>query len=329
MRIFADGVFDFYHEGHREHFKKLKNLSDDVYLMIGIISDKECTDYKRTPVMEEGHRLKLVSKDKHVDHAEITPLIITREFLKKNSIDFVYHAFASEEDAKKQQECFRIPCELGIFRTIPYVQGISSTQILSEWEHIWQKKGTVGSNDLQLLGGWEGTNFNSAQAWQRIQTQLNIQSSDEILEVGCGAGFFGQHVKNAYVGIDPSQSLIHKHHAILNNTVCAGYAHDIPFADKSFDYVVVIGICQYFKDKEYTKASIAEWERIARKGIYVGNIRYKHQEKRAKHIYKGTTRHLIHSADDFPLFVPQPSFYDDKHYFCCYKRTDSVQDYSG
>jgi len=319
MRIFADGVFDFYHNGHREHFSRLKNISDSVYLIIGVISDEECTSYKRTPVMNEIQRLKLVSKDKHVDKAMITPLVMTEEFIKDNNIDYVYHAFATPEDESKQDKCFAVPRTLGIFRTVPYNTGISSTEILSEWEHIWQKKGTVESNDLQLLNGYEGTAFNPGQAWEKIKKTMDIQHSDEILEVGCGAGFFAQHVENDYVGIDPSQSLILKHHSILNNTVSTGYAHDIPFADKSFDYVVVVGICQYFKDKEYTKSSIAEWERVARKGIYVGSIRHKDQKKRSKHVYKGPTCHLVHSIDDFENFELCETFYDEEYYFNCYK----------
>jgi len=319
MRIFADGVFDFYHNGHREHFSRLKNISDSVYLIIGVISDEECTSYKRTPVMNENQRLKLVSKDKHVDKAMITPLVMTEEFIKSNNIDYVYHAFATPEDESKQDKCFAVPRALGIFKTVPYNKGVSSTEILSEWENIWQKKGTVESNDLQLLNGYEGTAFNPGQAWDKIKKTMNIQHSDEILEVGCGAGFFSQHVENEYVGIDPSQSLILKHHSILNNTVSTGYAHDIPFADKSFDYVVIVGICQYFKDTDYTKASIAEWERVARKGIYVGSIRHSIQEKRPKHIYNGPTSHLTHTMEDFASFRQCETFYDDKYYFNCYK----------
>jgi len=319
MRIFADGVFDFYHQGHREHFKRLKNIEEDVELFVGVISDEECASYKRVPRMNEQHRLKLVSKDKHVDQSMITPLQITEEFLKENKIDFVYHAFATPEDEAKQGECFAVPRALGIFRTVPYVQGISSTEILSEWEHIWEKKGTVASNDLKLLNGYEGTVFHPDKAWSGIKSTLNIQSSDEILEVGCGAGFFAQHIENKYVGIDPSQSLILKHHSILNNSVCTGYAHDIPFADKSFDHVVIVGICQYFKDKEYTKASIAEWERVARKGIYVGSIRHKDQPKRPKHIYKGPINHLILASDDFKTYSRCKTFYDPEYYFDCFK----------
>ena len=174
MRIFADGVFDFYHKGHREHFERLKHIEDGVELIVGIISDKECASYKRVPKMNEQQRLTLVSKDKHVDKAMITPLIITEDFLKVHEIDFVYHAFATPEDEAKQGECFAVPRALGIFRTIPYVKGISSTEILSEWEHIWQKKGTVATNDLQLLSGYEGTAFDPALAWARSKNLANV-----------------------------------------------------------------------------------------------------------------------------------------------------------
>lgn len=322
MRIFADGVFDFYHNGHREHFHRLKNLNEDVQLIVGVISDEECSTYKRNPTMNEYQRLKLVSKDKHVDQAMITPLIITEDFLNTHNIDYVYHAFANPKDEAKQDKCFAVPISLGIFRTIPYVHGVSSTEILSEWEHIWQKKGTVESNDLQLLNGYEGTNFDPEQAWEQMKSQMNIQPSDEILEVGCGAGFFAQHIENEYVGIDPSQSLILKHNAILKNPVCTGYAHNIPFADNSFDFVVIVGICQYFKDKQYTEASIAEWERVARKGIYIGSIRHRNQQKRPKHIYNGPTSHLIHTLADFKGFKSCETFYDEEYYFNCYKLMD-------
>tara|TARA_B110000858_G_C17808137_1_gene479218 strand:- start:2509 stop:2667 length:159 start_codon:yes stop_codon:yes gene_type:complete len=40
MRIFADGVFDFYHRGHREHFQRLKNIEGGVELIVGVISDE-------------------------------------------------------------------------------------------------------------------------------------------------------------------------------------------------------------------------------------------------------------------------------------------------
>jgi len=319
MRIFADGVFDFYHNGHREHFERLKNIEDDVELIVGVISDEECASYKRVPKMNEQQRLTLVSKDKHVDKAMITPLTVTEVFLKANKIDFVYHAFATPEDEAKQGECFAIPRALGIFRTIPYVKGISSTEILSEWEHIWQKKGAVESDDLQLLNGYDGTTFDPVLAWARMKETLSICDTDEILEVGCGAGYIAQHIENTYVGLDTSQSLNLKHHQIVKNAVFHAYAHDIPFADNSFDVVIMNNVCGYFKDTDYTKSVIRELERVASKAVFIGDVRYKSQPKRAKHVYKGPTQHLIHTPEDFEGYSITQGFYDPDYYFCVYK----------
>ena len=90
--------------------------------------------------MNEHSRLELVSRDKNVDEALITPLIITKEFLDTHKIDFVYHAFADASDATKQTECFRVPREMGIFRTVPYVTGVSSSEILSLGTHLAKKR---------------------------------------------------------------------------------------------------------------------------------------------------------------------------------------------
>ena len=319
-RIFADGVFDFYHRGHREHFQRLKNIEDGVELIVGVISDEDCSTYKRKPTMNENHRLKLVSKDKHVDQAMITPLVVTEEFLKAHEIDYVYHAFASPEDETKQNDCFAVPRALGIFRTVPYVQGISSTEILSEWEHIWRRKGTVESNDLQLLNGYEGTAFDPCAAWSMAKEIINIQDTDEILEVGCGAGFIAQHIENSYVGLDASQSLVLKHQQILNNAVCHAYAHDIPFADNSFDVVFMNNVCGYFVDNNYTRAVMAELERVASKAVFIGDVRCKPQPKRSKHIYKGPTQHLIHTPEDFEGYTITPGSYSPEYYFCAHKK---------
>ena len=264
MHIFVDGVFDFYHAGHQEHFKRVKHLYEDVQLTVGVISDSECLEYKRKPTMNEHMRLQLVSKDKNVDTAMVTPLIITRQFIKDNAIDFIYHAFATPEDESNQNECFAIPREMGIFKSIPYVKGISSTAILSEWEHIWQKKGLVNSDDLQLLNGYEGTDFDPLQSWEKIKKQLDIDPNDEILEVGCGAGYLAQHIENNYVGIDPSQSLILKHLQILNNAVCVSRAHNLPFADNSFDTVVMARALQAVKAPDEL---LLDMLRVAREAV--------------------------------------------------------------
>tara|TARA_B110000008_G_scaffold26052_2_gene23452 strand:+ start:24533 stop:25864 length:1332 start_codon:yes stop_codon:yes gene_type:complete len=131
MRIYADGIFDLFHNGHRLHLERLKALHDDVYLIIGVISDEDASSYKRKPIVDENTRLQMVRNEACVDEAHMTPLIMTKDFIQTNRIDFVYHAFANKQDENVQSECFRVPKEMGIFRTIPYIEGISTTNIIA------------------------------------------------------------------------------------------------------------------------------------------------------------------------------------------------------
>ena len=137
MIIYADGIFDLFHVGHVRHFQKLKNISDDVFLKIGVISDKNATSYKRKPIYEESHRYELVESCKYIDYViRDSPLYITEEFIKEHQIDYVYHAFINISDSNKQNELFEIPMKLGIMRVIPYNTGISTTDIIKNIQQL-------------------------------------------------------------------------------------------------------------------------------------------------------------------------------------------------
>ena len=56
MIVYIDGVFDLFHYGHIESFKKCKKLSNCVYLIVGIINDTDATNYKRKPIYCEKNR---------------------------------------------------------------------------------------------------------------------------------------------------------------------------------------------------------------------------------------------------------------------------------
>jgi len=57
------------------------------------------------------------------------PLVLTKEFLEKHKIDIVAHG--DDFDKEKLTKYYGVPIELGIFRTIPYTTGISTTDILN------------------------------------------------------------------------------------------------------------------------------------------------------------------------------------------------------
>ena len=43
MIIFCDGVFDLFHYGHVNHFKNIKDLYPDSYLIVGVLIDSIAT----------------------------------------------------------------------------------------------------------------------------------------------------------------------------------------------------------------------------------------------------------------------------------------------
>ena len=103
MIVYLDGIFDLFHFGHIESFKKCKKLYPDVKLIVGIISDKVATSYKRKPIYCEKHRYALVENSKYVDKIiKDSPLIITKEFMEKFNIDLVVHGFSNNNGAPHQ-----------------------------------------------------------------------------------------------------------------------------------------------------------------------------------------------------------------------------------
>jgi len=133
MRIYIDGIFDLFHYGHLESFRKCKELFPDVYLIVGVIGDKVATNYKRSPIINEQDRYNIV---KHIDYVDKiikdSPLIITQEFMNLHSIDYVVHAFSNIKDATNQTEFFKYPQSVNKFIEIEYCKNNTTTQIINK-----------------------------------------------------------------------------------------------------------------------------------------------------------------------------------------------------
>lgn len=130
--IYCDGIFDLFHHGHLQHIAKIHTLFDEhITLLVGVISDKVATEYKRMPKWNEFQRVSVLNACKYVTEAFITDILIMNEaFLEKYNIDYVVHGF-TEEDKKKQSAFFEIPIRMGKFIEIDYHTGISTSQIIS------------------------------------------------------------------------------------------------------------------------------------------------------------------------------------------------------
>ena len=145
------------------------------------------------------------------------------------------------------------------------------------WKNIWDKKGNSNSTDLLYLCGWEHLDIeiDSKLIANKIINQMDIQDTDSILEIGCGAGFLSREFQSySYRGIDYSETLINKHKQLFpEHDVLVASANSLPFADDMFDIVICPGVFQYLPNTKYALEVINEMTRVSRKSIMVIDIK--------------------------------------------------------
>ena len=232
MKLFCDGVFDLFHEGHVKHFKKIKELYPNSYLMVGIYNDKDSTGYKRKPYYNEKKRLRLVESCKYVDEVTLDyPGIMTEEFINKNNIDMIVHAFSNINDIKKQTIYFEVPIRLNKMKVIEYNKGVSTTTIIANLDLI----NNNAPSNLEL----NTINLN----YKEIVYKLDIKPNSKVLEVGCGIGNYSKlfNVNFDYYGIDNNRDNVNKNIYTTNSNIVKCEYDDILFKDGFFDHCFCIG----------------------------------------------------------------------------------------
>ncbi len=128
IRVYADMVGDMFHYGHVELLKKARAMGD--YLLVGVHADDTVSDYKRVPpILSMEERVSSVAGCRYVDEVlPNAPLVTDRAWIDKHDIHLVVHG---DDFSQEQLEyCYRVPMEMGIFRTVPYTRGISTSEII-------------------------------------------------------------------------------------------------------------------------------------------------------------------------------------------------------
>ena len=127
-RVYVDGVFDLTHYGHYKLFQQAKKLGD--ILIVGVLSDEECRNYKRNPILSEKERAENIRCCGHVDHViEGVSNVVTKDFIEKYNLHIVAHAHKIEEHEKYKYQ-YIDPLHLGIFRRLNYTSTISTSDII-------------------------------------------------------------------------------------------------------------------------------------------------------------------------------------------------------
>ena len=127
IRVYADMVADLFHHGHVAFLQRARALGD--FLLVGIHADDVVMSYKRRPILTMEERVKAVRGCRYVDAViPNAPLVVDRAWIARHRIDLVVHADDLDED--EMDHLYRAPREMGIFRTVPYTHGISTTEII-------------------------------------------------------------------------------------------------------------------------------------------------------------------------------------------------------
>jgi len=121
-------VADLFHYGHMNFLKQARTHGD--FLLVGIHTDEVVTVYKRRPLFSMEERVASVEGCRYVDEVvPYAPLTIDREWIEKHDIDLVMHG--DDFSGELERLCYKIPMEMGIYRTVGYTKGVSTTEIIS------------------------------------------------------------------------------------------------------------------------------------------------------------------------------------------------------
>ena len=121
-------VADLFHYGHVNFLRQAREHGD--YLLVGIHADEAVMSYKRRPILSMEERVASVRGCRYVDEVvSNAPLMIERAWIEQHKIDLILHG--DDVSREMEERWYKIPIEMGIYQSVGYTTGISTTDIIA------------------------------------------------------------------------------------------------------------------------------------------------------------------------------------------------------
>jgi SAM-dependent methyltransferase len=155
--------------------------------------------------------------------------------------------------------------------------------------------------------------------WEKVARAMaehyGIKPGDKILDVGCGKGFllfdFTKIVPGIEVyGLDISKYAIENSKEEIKDRLQVGNAIELPFEDRSFDFVYSITTLHNLHCYDLDKA-LREIERVGKKNKYVCVESYRNEVEKANLLYWQVTCEAFNTPEEWDWWFKQTGYTGD------------------
>ncbi|WJG10588.1 class I SAM-dependent methyltransferase [Aliiglaciecola sp. LCG003] len=152
-----------------------------------------------------------------------------------------------------------------------------------------------------------------------IQHQYGLTEHSAVLDVGCAKGFFLYDLQQLIPGItakgiDISEYAIANAKDEIKNDVVCGCATQLPYADKSFDFVMSVNTVHNL-DRQECGQALQEIMRVSKGNAFITVDAYRNAEEEARMYEWNLTAKTIMHVDEWKAFFDEVGYTGDYYWF--------------